>query len=86
MYFMKVISTTVMRKNIAEIVDEVKINNQVFAVGRRNKPEVLVIKFPENLNKKLTTITNVNANSESFNFLESEPDIYQVADLKKKYV
>ena len=83
---MKVISTTFMRKNIAEIVDDVKSNNSVVAVGRRNRPDVLVIKFPENLNKKLTTITNVNANSASYAFLKDEPDIYSLSDLKKKNV
>ena len=67
------------------LVDLVKETGAVFAIGRRNDTEVLLIKFPRNYNQKLSEITNMNAYSESFSFLEEEPDTYSVDDLKKKY-
>ena len=35
-------------------------------------------------NKKLDWITDFNANSGSFDFLEDEPELYSISDLKKK--
>lgn len=75
-----------MRKNISDIINKVKYNNQVFGIGRRNKIEVIVMKYPENTNNNLNEITNINANSSSFDFLKNEPDIYSIKDLKKIYV
>lgn len=83
---MKTITTTNARKQIAKIIDTVKETGEVFAIGRRNRPEVLLIKFPETYNAQFDDITNVNAASASFSFLEDEPDLYSVADLKKRYV
>ncbi|MFT7507255.1 MAG: hypothetical protein ACI92I_000398 [Acidimicrobiales bacterium] len=82
---MKTISTTDVRKEISKMVNHVRETGEVFAIGRRNKPEVLLIKFPITYNKKINEITNINAYSESFNFLESESDLYSVDDLKKSY-
>lgn len=75
-----------MRSHISEVIDEVRYNNQVFGVGRRDRIEVLIMKYPENLNKKLSDLTNLNANSSSFDFLKDEPDFYSVDDLKIVYV
>lgn len=83
---MKVITTTNARKQIAKLIDTVKETGDVFAIGRRDNPEVLLIKFPSEYNSELTDITNVNTYSASFSFLEDEPDLYTVDDLKKKYV
>ena len=82
----KVITTTVARKNISEVINEVAYMDNIYAIGRRNKIEALIMKFPENLNKDVNEITNVNANSKSFEFLEKEPDLYSINDLKNKYV
>ena len=82
---MKTISTTEARKNMKSLVDLVKEKGVVFAIGRRDEPEVLLIKFPRNYNKKLSEITSMNTYSESFSFLEEEPDTYSLDDLKKKY-
>lgn len=82
----KFTTTTMARKNISEIINEVKYKDQIFAIGRREKIEALIIKYPENLNRKLNEITNINANSASFNFLEKEPDLYSISDLRKRYV
>lgn len=82
---MKLISATLMRKHISEIISRVKYNDQIFGVGRRNKIEIIIMKYPENLNKNLDEITNINANSPSFDFLKNELDLYSVKDLKKRY-
>jgi hypothetical protein len=82
---MKTISTTEARKNMKALVDAVRETGAVYAIGRREKPEVLLVKFPRDWNKELNTITNINAYSESFTFLEEEPNLYSLNDLKKKY-
>lgn len=82
---MKIISATTMRKDISEIMNEVKYKDRVFGIGRRDKIEAIIIKYPENLNKNCSEITNANANSSSFDFLEDEPDLYSIDDVKKKY-
>ncbi len=74
-----------MRKDISEIMNEVKYKDRVFGIGRRDKIEAIIIKYPENLNKKCGEITNANANSASFDFLENEPDLYSIDDIKRKY-
>jgi PHD/YefM family antitoxin component YafN of YafNO toxin-antitoxin module len=83
---MKTITTTNARKQLAKIVDTVKETGEVFAIGRRNKPEVILLKFPQAYSADFNEITNLNAISASFDFLEDEPDLYTVSDLKKKYV
>lgn len=79
----KIITTTEIKKHISEIIDKVKYKNRIFGIGKKNKIEALVIKFPENFNNKLSKITNVNSNSSSFNFLEKEPDLYNINNLRK---
>lgn len=83
---MKTITTTNARKQIAKLIETVRETGDVFAIGRRNQPEVLLIKFPSEYNSNLNNITNINTYSESFSFLDKEPELYSVADLKKPYV
>jgi len=83
---MKTITTTNARKQIAKLINTVRETGDVFAIGRRNQPEVLLIKFPTEYNATLNDITNVNTYSESFSFLDNEPELYSVSDLKKSYV
>ena len=83
---MKTITTTNARKQIAKLIDLVHQTGDVFAIGRRNRPEVLLIKFPSEYNAKVNEITNINTYSESFSFLDGEPDRYGINDLKKSYV
>lgn len=83
---MKTISTTEARKNIAKLVDAVREENAVFLLGRRDVPEAVLLKFPSEYRSDVSDITNVNAYSGSFDFLKDEPDLYTVADLKKRYV
>lgn len=84
--YMKIVTTTTARKNIAKIINRVKYTGEVFGIGRRNSVDALLIKFPSAYNDDLDEITNINANSGSFDFLAKEPELYSVADLKKKYV
>ena len=83
---MKTITTTNARKQIAKLIDTVRETGDVFAIGRRNRPEALLIKFPSEYNAALDDITNINTYSESFSFLDNEPELYSVDDLKKSYV
>lgn len=81
----KTISTTKVRANISEIIERVKTRGEVFVFGRRNNPEAILVKFPDLYNSNFSDITNVNAYSNSFDFLKSEPDLYGISDIKKKY-
>ncbi len=83
---MKTITTTEARKKIADLVNHVRETGEAFAIGRRNRPEVLVIKFPEAFNPSFNDITNLNATSASFDFWKDEPDIYTLEDAKEVYV
>ena len=83
---MRIVTTTEARKNISQIIDRVKIQGEVFGIGRRNSIDALVIQFPSQYNKDLNEITNINAESRSFDFLKEEPELYSAKDLKKKYV
>ena len=83
---MKIITTTKARKNIGDIINRVKYFGDVFAIGRRESIDALLIQFPQAYNADLNNITNINANSKSFDFLTKEPELYSVSDLKKKYV
>lgn len=83
---MKTVTTTIMRKYIGTIVDRVKYRGEVFAVGRRNSIDAILVQFPATYNKNTNAITNLNAHSKSFDFLSKEPALYSSSDLKKKYV
>ena len=83
---MKTITTTNARKQIAALINHVRETGEAFAIGRRNRPEVLVIKFPKAYNSLFNDITNVNATSASFDFWEDEPDLYTLDDAKEIYV
>lgn len=83
---MKKLTASEARKQLSTIIDKIKNHDATYGVGRYNKVEVLIMKYPDNINTDLSEITNINANSSSFAFLEQEPDLYSVSDLKKKYV
>lgn len=83
---MQVLTTSEARKILSEIINTVKYKGRPVAIGRRNKAEVLLIKFPEENNSELSSITNINQYGEGFNFLNDEPELYSKEDLKKSYV
>ena len=68
-----------------EIVNRARYRGEVFAIGRWNAIDAVLIGFPQVYNADVDDITNVNAYSRSFDFLQGEPDLYSVADLKKRY-
>lgn len=82
----KTISTTEARKQISKIIDAVRERGEVFAIGRHNRPEAIIIKFPSEYNPEFSEITNINAHSSSFDFLKDEPDLYTLDDAKERYV
>lgn len=83
---MQIISTTKARQKLADLITMVRFSNKPIAIGRHNKAEALLIKFPEHINLELDELTNMNQYSGAFDFLDDEPDIYSVDDLKKSYV
>ena len=83
---MQIISTTKARQKLADLITIVRFSNKPVVIGRHKKAEALLIKFPEHVNLKLDEVTNMNQYGGAFDFLEDEPDIYSVDDLKKPYV
>lgn len=83
---MKVITTSAARKNLSAIVDAVRFTNKPVAIGRRDKAEALLIKFPESANSLVDDMTNMNVYGGGFDFLEQESDIYSRDDLITSYV
>jgi hypothetical protein len=76
--------TSEARKHLNEIVNKVKYQKVIISIGRRGVSEVLIIPKPE-MNEEIP-VTSINAESKSFDFLNDEPDLYQIADIKKRYV
>ena len=58
---MKIITTSEARKRLSAIVDAVRFSNRPVAIGRRDKAEALIIKFPESANSLVDEETNMNA-------------------------
>lgn len=83
---MYIISTSRARQRLSELVNRVRYTNRPVAIGRRNKAEVLLIKFPEHANPALSDLTNMNQYGGAFDFLADEPELYSQNDLKKSYV
>lgn len=77
-------NTSEARKHLNEIVNKVKYQKVIISIGRRGKAEVLVIPKPE-LEEEIP-VSQINTDSSSFDFLEDEPDIYSIDDIKKRYV
>lgn len=78
-------STTEARKHLSEIINKVKYEKIIVAIGRHNKNDVLIIPRPE-IHEIELPITKINETSGSFDFLEDEPDLYTIDDLTKRYV
>lgn len=80
---MKVYSITEARKLLGELVSRVKYTRQAIALGKHGRADVFLVSCGGDDNIPLT---EMNAASESFRFLEEEPDLYSREDLKKRYV
>lgn len=81
---MKTVTTTVARANMRKLIKRVRETGEAVAIGPRNEPEVLMIRYPR-YNPALSDIANFNAESGAFAFLADEPDLYTDADLKRRY-
>ncbi len=82
---MTVMTTTDARKNLSFLIGTVQRTRRSIAIGRRNKAEVLLIRFPDSTNLSLSESTNMNQYGGGFDFLNTEPDLYTRKDLKKQY-
>lgn len=80
---MKIYSITDARKILGELINQVKYQKSVIALGRNGKADVLIIALPGD--EEHLPIEEINAQSASFDFLAEEPDLYSVDDLKKRY-
>ena len=78
---MKVIDPVVARKTIGKIMNSVKTTGRPIGIGKRNKPEVLVIRAMR-YNPNLSDVMNFAVASGSFDFLYDEPDLYSAADIR----
>lgn len=81
---MKHYTTTEARKHLSEIVNQVRYQKIIISIGRREEEEVLIV--PKLTLDEALPISEMNASSSSFDFLEDEPEIYSLKDLKKRYV
>lgn len=82
---MKTISATNARKDLGKLISHVRETGETIAIGRHDAYEALLIKFPIQYSKTVSEITNINAYSQSFDFLKDEPDLYSFSDIKKRY-
>lgn len=82
---MEVYPISTARKILGELINRVKFQKQVIALGNRGRAEVLLVSFSSCTEEKMP-MTAMNADSRSFHFLAEEPELYSQDDLKKRYV
>lgn len=76
-------STTDARANFSDILNKVKYQKIIVEITRNNQTEAFIVPAPQ---EDETPISDINAASSSFDWLEDEPNIYNLSDLKEKYV
>ncbi len=81
---MKILSTTETRKHISNLVTHIRETGTMVAIGRRGRPEVLMMRYPLEYNNTFSDITNISTYSRSFDFLAEEPELYTLDDLIDK--
>ncbi len=81
---MKTISATEARKNLSELMQEVRHTGVAVGILRHGRLEAYLTPAPS-WNEKVSDITNMAALGGAFDFLYNEPDIYTDADLKERY-
>lgn len=80
---MRIVTVTEGRKQLGELIDLVKYQHRVIALGKNGRADALLVAIPPVETE--VPITAINAASGGFRFLEEEPDLYSVADLKIRY-
>jgi len=93
---LKKISAMKARQNLGSLMNSISLKGDEVIIERAGKPMVAMIpvkRFLELTNQKLKLemsedlpMAEINTNSESFDFLEDEPDLYSIDDLRKRYV
>ncbi len=83
---MKVISTTQARKQLSELINLVRFKRTIIGIGRHNKTEALLVRYPEHQNADVDDVANIAMYGGAFDFLEDEPDLYSLDDLEEIYV
>ncbi len=82
--YMRIFTVTEARKQIGVLIDLVKYQRRVIALGKNGKADVLLVAMPQP--EPDVPVTDINASSTSFAFLEDEPDLYTVDDLRERHV
>jgi len=80
---MNILSTTKARNILPDLIESIKNTGCNFVLGRRGIPEVIIMKFPAGYSVNATDITNINTYSNSFDFLNDEPNIYKLKSKNK---
>lgn len=75
---LQVLSTTHARDILPALIEKVKETSKVFIIGRRNIPEAILMRYPTEYSVNASDIANINAYSNSFDFLNDEPELYRV--------
>ncbi len=79
---MNILNATAARQQFAELLNTVRYSGRPVIIGRHDKPEVVLIKFPDMVNSQLDDVTNLNASSGGFDWLAEEPELYSRTDLQ----
>lgn len=80
---MRIIPVTEGRKRLGELIDIVKYQRSIIVLGKHGEAEALLIAIPGQ--SEDFSISEINAHSPSFAFLDTEPDLYSRSDLKPQY-
>lgn len=83
---MKTVTATNARKHISALIDTVIETNEVVAIRRHNDIEALLIKFPRVYRNDISDTTHLAVQGGAFDFLQDEPDLYSVEDVKEYHV
>jgi prevent-host-death family protein len=81
---MQYYSITEARTKLGELVNRVRYTRKAIALGKHGKVDVFLVAVGDE--DESIPISEINAASDSFAFLKDEPDLYSIADLKKRYV
>ncbi len=72
------------RRKLGDFMNQVRYQKSIITFGKHGVPEAMLIGFPEGYEE--ISMTELNASSPSFAFLNDEPNLYSKKDIKHKYV
>lgn len=79
-----VYSITEARQKLGDLISQVRFGKAPIALGKNRRIEALLVPTPKP--EAQVPITELNAKGRAFEFLASEPDLYSLSDLTKRYV